>query len=180
MRSRSSTFVPFPSTSLPGQHFCHHWVRTNLVINDSVPSSALCWDFAGILLFLWYSTLCSDIVVTFYIKLKVCSYFILSEDSSLFSWVFSSAYSFYAVAMPLSFLLTFLSYSTLPLSTPLQANLLPGGFSVFWSFVQQGGNSGCEWHHIARSTQCEHPGIAPHSLEDTQSFLWPVFSHPAD
>lgn len=102
MRSRSSTFVPSPSTSLPGQHFCRHWVRTNLVINDSVPSSALCWDFAGILLFLWCSTLCSDSVVTFYSKLKVCSYFILSEVSSLFSCVFSSAYNFYAVAVPLS------------------------------------------------------------------------------
>lgn len=102
MRSRSSTFVPFPSTSLPGQHFCRHWIRTNLVINYSVPSSALCWDFAEILLFLLCSTLCSASVVTFYSKLKVCSYFTQSEDSSLFSWVFSSAYNFYAVTVPLS------------------------------------------------------------------------------
>lgn len=61
--------------------------------------------------FLWCPTQCSDIVVTFYSKLKVCSYFILSEDCSLFSWVFS-AYNFYAVAVPLfSFDFSFLLYS---------------------------------------------------------------------
>lgn len=33
---------------------------------------------------------------------------------------------------------------------------------MFWGFVQQGGDSGCERHHICRAPQREHSGtVAP-------------------
>lgn len=41
---------------------------------------------------------------------------------------------------------------------PHQANLLPGGVPVFRRFVQPGGDSGCERHNVARSSQRQHPG----------------------
>lgn len=41
---------------------------------------------------------------------------------------------------------------------PHQAYLLPGGVPVFWGFVQPGGDSGCERHHVSCSSQRQHPG----------------------
>lgn len=53
---------------------------------------------------------------------------------------------------------TVLLLSYLLLSPPCQADLLPGGFSVFWGPVQPGGDSGCERHHVCRAPQREHSG----------------------
>lgn len=104
----------------------------------------------------------------FYSKLKLCSYFILSKGRKQFipAVTFFTDYFFSCCHVSQCFLLPFLSCSTFPLSIPLQADLLPGGFSVFWGFIQQGGNSGCDWHHITCSPQCEHSGMTPHCLED--------------
>ncbi|KAI3377408.1 hypothetical protein L3Q82_008598 [Scortum barcoo] len=50
--------------------------------------------------------------------------------------------------------------SSLPLLTPCQADLLPRGFPVFRGFVQQGGDSGCERHHICCTPKREHSGFS--------------------
>lgn len=49
----------------------------------------------------------------------------------------------------------------LSLSFLTQTDLLPGGFPVFRSSVQQSGDSGCERHHICCTTQREHSGAVP-------------------
>lgn len=115
----------------------------------------------------------------FYSKLKLCSHFILSKGHKQFirAVTFLLVTFFFVCCCYASqcFLLLFLSHSTFPLSIPLQADLLPGGFSVFWGFIQQGGNSGCEWHHINCSPQREHPGMMPHCLEDKHPRACVVF-----
>lgn len=62
----------------------------------------------------------------------------------------------------LPFVFSHSSRLSLPLLTPCQADLLPRGFPVFRGFVQQGGDSGCERHHICCTPKCEHSGtVAP-------------------
>lgn len=103
----------------------------------------------------------------FYSKLKLCSYFILPKGRKQFvPAVTILLLTYYYYFFFFSCLSMFSFASAFPLSISLQADLLPGGFSVFWGFIQQGGNSGCEWHHITCSPQREHSGMTHHCLED--------------
>lgn len=107
----------------------------------------------------------------FYSKLTHCSYFILPKGRKQFipavTFLLRTFFFFFCCGHASQcFLLPFVSHSAFPLSISLQADLLPGGFSVFRGFIQQGGNSGREWHHITCSPQREHSGMTHHCLED--------------
>lgn len=104
MRSRNSTFAPFPSTSLLGQHFCHHWVKINSEINDSKPSYLLCWDGRHapfLVTCLGYDIqACVQLVKwQFYSKLRLCPYFILFKGRKQFIPAVTFLL-FFAVVMP--------------------------------------------------------------------------------